>query len=109
MGRKAVKKFIILTVTLVDRDDGGLSVSSDDLPGLIMSGSDKDKVAKAIAPAIRAIFEHRGFRNVVVHHGTPPSEILKKESPRNLDVHVEHSSTGVQTEQFVVELSAAAA
>jgi hypothetical protein len=97
---------MVLTVILTDRDDGGLDVGSHDLPGLILSGSNKHKIMSAIPPAIKALLEHKGFRRVRVHQGTPPSEILKLESPRNMDVHVQ---TGVSREQFVVEIEPIAA
>jgi hypothetical protein len=99
--------YIVLNVTLAGRDDGGLNVSSDDLPGLILSGSDRQLTAAAIAPAIKAIFEHRGFRDVMVHHGTPIEDLLPPKKPQSISVRVEHGST--ETEQFVVEVSAQAA
>jgi hypothetical protein len=100
-------KYIILSVTLAVREGGGLNVSSDDLPGLILSGPDREKIAAAIAPAIKAIFEHRGFGNVTVHHGTPVAEVLRPREPHAISIRVEHSS--VETEQFVVEVGAVAA
>ena len=99
--------YIVLNVTLAGRSDGGLNVSSDDLPGLILSGSDRDKIAGAIAPAIKALLEHRGFRDVTVHHGTPIADVLRPEEPQAISVRVEHG--GVETEQFVVEVGALAA
>jgi len=96
----------ILTVILEDDEAGGLFVSSDDLPGLVLSGKDKGAIATAIAPAIRALFEHRGFENVNVRHITPLDQVFKRESPRNLDVNVQHSSHGIKHEQFVVEAAA---
>jgi hypothetical protein len=100
-------KYLILNVTLANREDGGLNVSSDDLPGLILSGSDRDKIAEAIAPAIKALFEYRGFRDVTVHHGMSVANLFGPHEPRSATVRVEHN--GVETEQFVVELGALAA
>lgn len=91
----------VITVTLQDREGGGLSVFSDDLPGLILSGSDRTKVAAAIIPAIKAIFKHKGFKKVIVRPAKPIGQVLQSASPRDMDVHV-------QTEQFVVELPEAA-
>lgn len=91
----------VVTVILQDREDGGLRVYSDDLPGLILSGSDRVKVAASIVPAIEALFEHKGFQRVVVRPTKPIGEVLKSASPRDVDVHVQH-------EQFVVELPEAA-
>lgn len=91
----------VVTVTLEDREDGGLQVHSDDLPGLILSGANRAKVAAAIIPAIEAIFMHKGFKNVIVRPARPIQEVLRSKSPRDMNVHVHH-------EQFVVELPDAA-
>jgi len=90
----------IVSVTLEDREDGGLRVYSDELPGLILSGSDRNLVGSRIAPAIQALFEYKGFSNVRVRPARPLNDVLQKVSPRNMDMHVHH-------EQFVVELEAA--
>jgi hypothetical protein len=100
-------KYIILNVTLAGREDGGLNVGSDELPGLILSGPDRDKIAAAIAPAIKALFEHRGFPNVTVHRGIPVADVLRAHESGAVSVRVEHH--GVETEQFVVGVGALAA
>jgi hypothetical protein len=92
----------VLTVTLEDREDGGLRVYSDDLPGLILSGPNKPAVFESIPQAIQVLFSHRGFEGVTVRHATPLAEVLKRESPRDMDVHVQH-------QQFVVEMRKLAA
>ena len=91
----------IVVVTLEDREDGGLRVYSDDLPGLILSGPNRDLVVEKIAPAIWALFEHKGFRGVVVRAAQPLNAVLRKASPRDVGVHIHH-------EQFVVEVPEAA-
>lgn len=93
-------RLTVVTVTMADREGGGLRVHSDDLPGLILSGPDRDKVAAAIIPAIHAIFKHKGL-DVTVRPTRPISEVLQLKSPREMDMHVHH-------EQFVIELPAAA-
>lgn len=40
------------TITIEDREDGGLRVSSDDIAGLILSGPDKEKVLADMAVVI---------------------------------------------------------
>jgi len=97
--------FIVLSVTLSGREDGGLNVSSDELPGLILSGSNREKIVAAIVPTIRAIFEHRGFRNVQVHHGTPVAAVLSSDK----DALIRGAHARGETEQFVIELGALAA
>lgn len=90
---------MVVSVTLDDRDDGGLRVYSADLPGLILSGSDKARVFSDIGPAIQAIFHHQGM-DVTVRSARPLSEVMKAEGSRNVDMHVQ---------QFVVEMKLAAA
>jgi len=88
----------VVSVTLEDREDGGLRVFSADLPGLILSGIDKEAVCSNIAPAIQAIFGHQGIE-VRVRSARPLNEVLQSGSPREVDMHVQ---------QFVVEMRAAA-
>lgn len=56
-----------LTVTLEIREDGGLRVYSDELPGLILSGENPAKVAADIVPAwtVLANYVYRQGLNVV--------------------------------------------
>ena len=96
----AMARPTVVTVTLTDREGGGLRVHSDDLPGLILSGPDRSQVAAAIIPAIEAIFKHKGMA-VTVRPTKPIAEVLQSKSPRDMDVHVQH-------EQFVIELPEAA-
>lgn len=49
-----------ISVTIENRDDGGVSVSSEDVPGLILSGRNRTAIIAAIEPAVRAILEHQG-------------------------------------------------
>ena len=93
----------VVTVTLADREDGGLRVFSNDLPGLILSGSERKRVVASIIPAIKALFEHNGYRKVVVRPTKPVSEVLQPGAPRDMDVHVE-----LERKQFIVEVSEAA-
>ena len=81
-----------VVVSLEDRADGGLRVSSQDLPGLILSGSDADKVCNNIAPAIKALLEYKGVSVKSVIPGQPIQEVLKEPSPRDLDMHVKHEA-----------------
>lgn len=87
----------VITVTLSDREDGGLRIYSEDLPNLILSGPDRIVIAAAIVPAIEAIFKRKGFENVIVRPARPVAEVLQNASPRDVAVHVQHE------QQFVVE------
>lgn len=90
--------FEVVTVILQDRDDDGLFVYSDDLPGLILAGKDKHAVCECIAPAIKALYEHQGLQ-VEVRSEVPFADALATKSPRKVDMHVQ---------RFIVELKRAA-
>jgi hypothetical protein len=101
MGATDMSRLTVVTVVLEDTEDGGLRVHSENLPGLILSGDNRAKVASKIVPAIRALFEHHGIKDVRVIPARPISEVLEGKSPRNMHVHIHH-------ELFVVELPTAA-
>jgi len=90
------RQLTIVSVTLEDRTDGGIRVSSRDLPNLVLSGMNREGICAAIAPAIHAILEHKGVKIVSVMPGKPFAEVLNDPSPREIDMHVQ---------QFVVELA----
>ena len=81
-----------VVVTLEDRGDGGLRVSSQDLPGLILSGPEKHRVCDSIAPAIKALLEYKGVAVKSVKPGQPIQDVLKEPSPRDLDMHIKHEA-----------------
>jgi len=90
------RQLTIVSVTLEDRVDGGIRVSSRDLPNLLLSGLNKEAICAAISPAIHSILERKGLKIVSVKPGKPFPEVLKSPSPRELDMHIQ---------QFVVELA----
>ena len=91
--------FSTLTVKLSDREDGGVSVSCVDLPGLILSGANKGGVVAAIPTAVSGLLRFRGVDVVSVKHALSMAEILQGQNPQNLDMHICH---------FVVEYKKAA-
>ena len=101
-GHVSERMTTVVKVKLVDREDGGLRVSSPTLPGLILSGRNKDEVCACIGPAIQLLFEKAGQRVNAVREDTPISSVLKTPSPRNIDMHVDHELL------FVVEYQDAA-
>jgi hypothetical protein len=97
-----------LTVFLEKREDGGLRVFSDDLPGLILSGREPERIASAIVPVIQRLFEARGYANVSVHPLRPVSELLHgSRQEQEFGVNVLHDL--IRDEQFVVEVANLAA
>jgi len=65
----------------------------------MLSGTRKEAICLAIAPAIQAILERKGLKIVSVKPGRPFGEVLKDPSPREVSMHIQ---------QFVVELADAA-
>jgi hypothetical protein len=76
-----------------------LRVQSDDLPGLILSGSDKKQVINLIVPAMTALLQRLGFSDFNIHPTRTVGEIMDCANPQKLDMHVQ---------QFVVEYAKAA-
>lgn len=91
--------FSTLKVTLADREDGGVRVYSDDLPGLILSGEEKAAVVASISRAIEALLEYSGINVVSVTPAKPVADILSGGNPQSVDMHIQH---------FVVEYRHAA-
>lgn len=101
-GELGMARVTVVNVTLEDRPDGGLRVSSENLPGLILSGPDRAAVVDCIIPAIEELFARRGRDVMQVRPAEPIEDVLEAPSPRDVEVHVRYR-------QFVVELERAAA
>ncbi len=57
--------YLTISVTFERREDGGLRVYSDDVPGLVLSGPDPVAVFEDVVPALERLFEHnKGLRAV---------------------------------------------
>jgi len=55
------------------RPDGGLFVSSDDMPGLIASGADAEAIAALVWPIMKTLAWHKALK-IGEPHPTPPTE-----------------------------------
>lgn len=51
-----------IRVQFSEREDGGLRIMSDDLPGLILSGADQSAVWRDLGPAIEVLLKHNSDR-----------------------------------------------
>lgn len=49
----------VITISISRRLDGGIRVWSDDLPGLVLSGSDPETVMSDVWPAIQVLLTWR--------------------------------------------------
>jgi hypothetical protein len=63
--------YAVFSVETEDREDGGLRVWSDDLPGLVLSGSDGAAVMAGVPKAATALLEHRGLLVAYVAEAQP--------------------------------------
>lgn len=97
-------RFIVVKVTLHEREGGGLRVSSSSLPGLILSGADRQAVFDKIGPTIQVLLRRQGVQPVTVECATSVEEVLRKTPPCDLDMHVRSFATQDHEEEFVVEL-----
>ncbi len=50
------------TISVVRREDGGLRIWSDDVPGLLLSGADPSAVWRDLGPAIQTLLSHNTAR-----------------------------------------------
>jgi hypothetical protein len=57
--KEAVDKRGRVTVRFERRDDGGLLIYSDDVPGLVLSHRDPRKALEDLIPALKIILSHR--------------------------------------------------
>lgn len=98
----------VVNVVIHERDDGGVFVTSPDLIGLVLSGSNPSDVVACIEPAIEQLFKRSGYTNVTVRSTRSASHILAMPNPQDVDVCVNHDVSTHGGGQFVVELRMAA-
>lgn len=89
----------VVKVTIEDQAGGGISVYSETLPGLMLSGSNRSAICDAIVPAIKALLERLGYKVANIRPERPIRTVMGEPSPRDVDMHVQ---------QFVVEYLEAA-
>lgn len=75
-----------VSLTVTRRDDGGIRVTSADVPGLLLSGSDPHRVWAVVGPGIERLLQTNRGLDVVRVSGPmiPPT------TDGELLVHVEH-------------------
>ena len=58
------QRYLKIQVVFERREDGGMRVYSDDVPGFVLSGANCAAVFDDIVPALKFIFEHNRGLNV---------------------------------------------
>ena len=88
-----------LTLSLQDREDGGLRISSVDVPGLHLSGADRARVWGLVPASLTGLLAaNRGLRVVQVY--LPAQEVaLSGPSPRDVHVRANVKSVVVEIER----------
>ena len=63
-----------VTVAVTGRPDGGIRVTSDDVPGLLLSGSDRQRIWSVVGPSVQHLLRANSGLDVVRVTGpmTPP-------------------------------------
>jgi hypothetical protein len=86
-----------ISVRVSGREDGGLRVTSDDVPGLLLSGADRQRVWNLVGPTVIGLLKaNRGMAVEAVFY---PSTSPQTGENHSVDVHVKH---------FVLQLRQAA-
>ena len=83
---------MIVNVLIQDRPGGGIRVSSDELPGLILSGPDRVKVMAAIPAAVRALLHLDRGTDVRVDATFVRTDGQSTPTTRTPDQPAEHTS-----------------
>ena len=80
----------VIPVTLNDRPNGGVAVSCEQLPGLILAGEDRQSIVAALPNALRMLLEYMGYDPLLVVHEEPPTAALNERTlpfDVNMKVH----------------------
>ena len=78
----------IISVTFDQQDDGEICVRSNDLPGLILSSPNKDRIVELVKPAITELLKAKGLEIVRVEPTRPFSEVVEGPMPGDVDVAI---------------------
>lgn len=81
-------KAMKIVVKLEDRQDGGLMLTSRDVPGLFLSGRDKAHVWSLLAPTVTGLL--RANRGLNVRKVWGADTYPDGENPRDYNLQVEH-------------------
>lgn len=76
-----------IPVQLVDRSDGGLRITSNEVPGLLLSGRGRQHVWDIVGPSLKGFLEaNHGYAVTQVFY---PSTTPGEPAPPESDFHVE--------------------
>lgn len=87
-----------LVLTLTDREDGGLHISSPDVPGLHLSGRDKQRVWGMVPPLVTGLLAANKKLRVLQVYLPADEAALVGTSPRELNIEVRTTSVVIEVE-----------
>lgn len=87
MRRSTDSEFLIVTLKVEDRPDGGISVTSADVPGLLLSGADRKLIWSVVGLSVERLL--RVNKSLDVVRALLPQEPPPGESPNHVAVEVE--------------------
>lgn len=91
----------IIRIVCEERGDGGVRVSSPDVPGLYLSGADRNAVFAEVGPAIQVLFKANHGIDVEWHPVVPSVDSMLTPSPDPTPV-----IAAMQTGQFAITRAA---
>lgn len=97
---------LVIAVTIEDREDGGVRVSSRELIGLHLAGRDREAVWNMIPSAIKVLLERNHGKKVESVRPSVTLEEAVKALPKDVHMHVVQKPH-VEQKSFVIELVAA--
>lgn len=87
-----------ISIRISEREDGGIRVWSDDVPGLVLSGPDKDKVLGDIGPALKALVTHNG--NIELREDHPAARLFETSAAEITRLRTENAAMRDALEPF---------
>ena len=87
MRRPSDSEIVIATLKVEDRPDGGISVTSNDVPGLLLSGADRDLIWSVVGLSVERLL--RVNKRLDVIRALLPQQPPPAGAPRQVAVDVE--------------------
>lgn len=87
MRRSSESEFLIVTLKVEDRPDGGITVTADDVPGLLLSGADRRLIWSVVGLSVERLL--RTNKGLHVVRALLPQEPPGGDGPQSVPIEVE--------------------